>query len=315
MARLPRCTPENSIVEVMMRTIDGRHLVTPIDELNDRIHGVLARSIALSGIKIHGWIYLSNHVHILVSTEDARQLAGFLRHLNRNVTIAIQRVTGHKGRVWEARPHVVAVLDDVAAERRLRYLLSNGVKEGLVDSPLEWPGASSARALLEGTTIRATWVRYDLLTRARRHAKDVDPSRYTETYELEVTPLPSWAGLSPEARRQRARELIDDVILEARVARHGAPSLGVDKIRAQDSSIAHPIEPTPTPVAHASEAGAVAEFSAMRRAYTTEYRRASARYRNGEEGVEFPPGAFRPSGKFTPAAPYRRISGVSPVDG
>ncbi len=240
-----------------MRTIDGRLLISPIDALNDRIHGVLARSIALCGIKIHGWIYLGNHVHMLVSTEDAKQLASFLQHLNRNVTIAIQQVTGHKGRVWESRPHVVTVLDDVAAERRLRYLLSNGVKEGLVDTPAEWPGATSVRALLDGTPIRATWISYDRLRRAQRPGKNVDPSRYTETYELVVTPLPSWAGLSPEAQRQRARDLVDSVTLEARLARGGAPSLGVDEIRAQDPTVPRDIEKRPTPPAHASEPSAV----------------------------------------------------------
>lgn len=293
-----------------MRTIDGRHIVTPIEALNDRIHGVLARSVALSGIKIHGWVYLSNHVHMLVFVEDAEQLAGFLQHLNRNVTIAIQRVTGHKGRVWEPRPHLVTVLDDVAAERRLRYLLSNGVKEGLVDTPLCWPGASSARALLEGGPIRATWVSYDRLRRASRLGRDVDPSRYTETYELEVTPLPSWAGLSPAARRQRARDLMDDVALEARVTRQGAPSLGVDVIRSQDPTEPHEIEKTPTPAAHASDAEALQEFVAMRRTHVSEYRRASARYRSGDVTVAFPPGSFRPAGRFSPAAPYRRGGGV-----
>ena len=49
---------------------------------------------------------------------------------------------------------------------RLYYLLSNSCKEGLVGSPLQWPGVSAAAALYRGEwTMRGIW--YD---RTAEHA-------------------------------------------------------------------------------------------------------------------------------------------------
>ena len=40
---------------------------------------------------------------------------------------------------------------------RLKYLLANGVKEGLVESPLDWPGVSCAKALVHGEPLEGYW--------------------------------------------------------------------------------------------------------------------------------------------------------------
>ena len=51
---------------------------------------------------------------------------------------------------------------------RLRYLLANGCKEGLVRKPADWPGASGLLGLLKGVPIVGHWFNRTLEYRARR---------------------------------------------------------------------------------------------------------------------------------------------------
>ncbi len=46
--------------------------------------------------------------------------------------------------------------------RKLKYLLSHGVKEGLVESPYDWPGVHAAHSLVSGEPLEvkdgAQWI-------------------------------------------------------------------------------------------------------------------------------------------------------------
>jgi hypothetical protein len=39
----------------------------------------------------------------------------------------------------------------------LRYLLSHSVKEGLCESPFDWPGVECAKALVHGEKLEGVW--------------------------------------------------------------------------------------------------------------------------------------------------------------
>ena len=109
----------------------------------DLILGVLGRGLALyAQVMLHAFVYLSNHMHMLLSAKDPSQLAPFIGYVNGNVARLIGRRHGWTGPFWASRAHVIPVLDDASAEGRLRYILSHGVKEGLVPRPEDWPGAS-----------------------------------------------------------------------------------------------------------------------------------------------------------------------------
>ncbi len=81
MGRPLRYIPEGgSLVEVTVRTIQGRYLLRPDckGRVNETVIGVLGRAQRLTSMSVVDVSVLSNHVHGLFFAEDARQLASFM---------------------------------------------------------------------------------------------------------------------------------------------------------------------------------------------------------------------------------------------
>ncbi|HKI86021.1 MAG TPA: hypothetical protein VKA53_04670, partial [Thermoanaerobaculia bacterium] len=75
MARRLRFIPEEGLVEITARTIQGRFLLLPGPGWRETFLGVLGRAQELYPVRIHGYVCLSNHFHLLLSPSDAHQLA------------------------------------------------------------------------------------------------------------------------------------------------------------------------------------------------------------------------------------------------
>ena len=61
MPRPLRFVPENGLVEITTRTLQGRLLLRPSPELNDLILGVIGRAQDRYGMVIHAFVVTSNH--------------------------------------------------------------------------------------------------------------------------------------------------------------------------------------------------------------------------------------------------------------
>ena len=60
-------------------------------------------------------------------------------------------MTGWSGKIWERRYQAIVISEEEGAQvGRLRYHLSHGAKEDLVEGPEEWPGIHRVRELLGG---------------------------------------------------------------------------------------------------------------------------------------------------------------------
>jgi putative transposase len=305
------------VYEVTSRTIQQRFLLRPGQTSRELIEGVLARALLIyPAVRLHAYHFMSNHVHMLVSTGHGAALAEFLGYALGNVARELGRLHDWEGRLWARRASVVPVLDDTTVVARLRYVLSQGVKEGLVARPEDWPGASSTRGLL-GEQIVGVWIDRDVETRLRKRGKrggTVDESLFTTRYALRLTPLPCWDEPSIDAQRPRVMRLIEEVVADARATRTQAP-LGVQRLLAQDPH-ARPTDPerNPAPACHASSVVARAAFRRAYRAFCSAFRTVALAVRTGVTAsrAAFPPGSFPRPYWFVPgAAPF--LSG--PPDG
>ena len=156
--RLRYIPPGGALVEITCRTIQGRLLLRPSPVLKDITLGVLARAARLASILVHAYAFLPNHYHLLVRVADAQQLAEFMNYLNSNLAREAGRLARWREKFWGRRYQAVLVSDEEEAQvGRLSYVLSQGVKEGLVASPFDWPGVHCARALCEGATVSGRW--------------------------------------------------------------------------------------------------------------------------------------------------------------
>jgi REP element-mobilizing transposase RayT len=290
MARPIRWYLPEVVYEVTTRTIQERFLLRPGEAERDLVLGVIGRGLELyARIMLHAFVYLSNHMHMMLSSADPTQIAPFIGYVNGHVARFVGKRSGWDGPFWSGRAHVIPVLDDESAEGRLRYILSHGVKEGLVPRPEQWPGASSTSGLL-GQPLQGRWP-----SRAdERGPKNPTKSSIARVYEVPLAPLPSWTRMSPTARTERVRAIIDDIMRERGLIRP-EPPLGVDGVKAQDPHD-RPAEPSRSaaPKCHASTPELRQAFRAAYATFCTAYRTASLAGENDDHAKPsgFPVGSF-----------------------
>ncbi len=142
MPRNPRFIPENDdgvLVEITCRTIGARALLVPTRDprpFNEMIGGVLGRALEVSPLELCGVVVVSNHAHALAVVREQQQLSRFMQHASCNLSKEVGRLRGWSGPLWGRRYDGIVVSDESAKQwNRLKYLLSHGVKEGLVESP------------------------------------------------------------------------------------------------------------------------------------------------------------------------------------
>ena len=76
MSRRLRFIPEEgALVEVTCRALHSRLLFRPSRTLNEVILRALARAKSLYPVRICGFSFLSNHFHLLLEVDNARQLS------------------------------------------------------------------------------------------------------------------------------------------------------------------------------------------------------------------------------------------------
>ncbi len=148
----PRIYTPNRVVEVTTRCLQSRFLLRPSKEVNNEIIAVLARAQRLYGVSVHAFWFGSNHCHLLLSAESQWHISRFMGFTNGNIARRVGRLQRWRERFSCRRYQGIELTDEPqAAYQRLRYVLAQGCKEGLIDSPLDWPGVTSARALADGS--------------------------------------------------------------------------------------------------------------------------------------------------------------------
>ena len=107
MARRLRHTPEGgALFDVTCRTVQSRFLLRPCPLLNEIIVGALARAKRRYGVELSAFIFLSNHLHILVWTKDSEQLARFMGYFLSKLAREVARLTGWRDKVFARRYRV-----------------------------------------------------------------------------------------------------------------------------------------------------------------------------------------------------------------
>lgn len=299
MARRLRFVPEGgALVEVTCRTIQGRFLLKPNDELTELILGVLGRAQRLFPLQIHAFVFLSNHYHLLLSVENAFQLARFMNYLNSNLAREAGRFHGWKEKFWGRRYQAIVVSQEEAVQiERLRYLLSQGCKEGLVSSPRDWPGANSVAALVDGQPLQGLWFDRTQEYAARARRKRCRRLNFATPELVHLESLPCWRHLSTKQYRGRVSELV--IQIEAETAAHhenqGTQPLGVGAIlKLKPHARPRRIKQSLAPAFHAATRAGRRELVDAYRWFVGAYREAATKFRRGDTRAAFPEGSFPP---------------------
>ncbi len=287
----------DGLVEVTCRVIQRRFLLRPSPKFNAVVRGALARAQKRHGMKVCGFVYLSNHCHILLRPSSVDQMADFMHDVNYKISKEVGRLHDWEGPIWP-RPYTdVQISDEPEAQiHTLRYLLEQGCKEGLVASPKHWPGASSTKALLSGEVVEGIWVDRTAQYRAWERNEPHPDERFASTHRLELSPIPCWEHLEPHQYQARVRAMV----CEIEQGTEGVRVLGKQAICAQDPHDAPSSKPrrTPAPRFRAAEPQVRRALEWAYRLFVTAYRQAAEDLREGKPAV-FPDGCFAP-GRFVP---------------
>ncbi len=215
----------------------------------------------------------------------------------------------------------MAVSDDRETQReRLKYVLSQSVKDGLVARVFEWPGPNAARALVHGEPLVGYWFNRTKEYYARRKGIDFGKYDYATRYEIELQRLPAYQDDSPEEYRAMIVELLWEIEEEGAAERKGRKVLGVEKVLAQD-----PCQPLGSGTGKKSPAPPLffSKLPGVRQAMTNDYRDFDDHYVSGsarmieaaERGYRLDPRRHLPGGSLPPAvvsAILRATSGFNP---
>jgi hypothetical protein len=311
MPRHLRFIPPMSVVEVTTRTLQGRLLLTPSPATNDAVLGILGRAQHLTGMNIHYVAVMSNHIHLLLRPKDAAHLARFMAMVNANIAREAGRLVGWEDKFWGRRYQAIVVSDEPEAQlSRLRYLLAQGVKEGLVAHPLDWPGVTAARALVEGAPMAGTWVDRTGIFEARRRRKvgdqEIDLCSFHKIYDVAISPLPCVEHLLDAQRRELVAGLIDEIAEASRSARQiaGEGVAGRETVLKKNPHETTRLAKSPPPFVHAFCREMRRRFRQAYSEYLAAFRSAAALLRDGLRA------AF-PEGSFPPALPFVRHKALS----
>ena len=195
--------------------------------------------------------------------------------------------------------------EESAQVARLKYILGQGcLKEGLVGSPLDWPGTTSTPDLyrtLDGyKEMTGIWTDREAIYRARMRGEKIDPRDFTSEETLELSPIPAWAHLTRQQYRQAIRDLVDVIVAETKAHNLaiGRAPLGAKRLRQ-----VHPrtrpenLDRSPAPRFHAKSREAWFAKCQLCRSFSAfldVYREAAEKLRAGDTTAAFPAGCFPP---------------------
>lgn len=306
MTRELRTLPRpGALIEVTQQTIQRRFLLRPSKRANALIVGCLARAQKNTGAVVHAVAVLSNHFHLLASFETAEQMATFMKQFKGNLSKELGRLHRWPGSMFSRRYHSAAVSDEPGAQiARLRYVLSQGAKEGLVLSPRDWPGVHSADALVRGRPLSGLWVDRTELWARRNRGEAVTERDVTSREVLHLEPLPCWAERSQRSVQRLGANLVDEIDAEivAMHRRDGTAPLGRRAVLAVNPHAMPEGEAeclaSPAVRFHAATAEVRSALLEAYRTFVAAYRAAAARLRQGDRSVTFPENSFPPTLPF-----------------
>ncbi|HEX5716801.1 MAG TPA: transposase, partial [Thermoanaerobaculia bacterium] len=295
MSRPIRFIPEEgALVDITCRTIHSRYLLRPDPGLNEIVLGVLGRAQRLHPVEISAFFVASNHYHLLAWVPDAERMSEFMGYFQTNVAREVGRLRKWRDKVWSRRYEAIVISDEPAAQvDRLRYVLSNGVKEGLVARVNDWPGISLVKNVLSGEPVRGAWFDRTAEHRAKLRGEDFEPRRYATEETVELSQLPCWRHLSPEMYRELVAGLIQEIESDAAAERKrtGREPLGAAAIlRQHPHTCPNNSKRLPAPRFHAATK---ATREALRKAYglfLAAFREAAERLKGGDRTARFPNG-------------------------
>ena len=141
MSRLPRIHIPGIPLHIVQRG-NFRHRTFFEDEDYRTYLRLLARFSQRYETRIHAYVLMSNHVHLLVTSSHAGGISATMQHLASTYSRQVNERLERKGSLWEGRFLSSPVESDFYCLACYRYIELNPVRAGIVAAPEEYHWSS-----------------------------------------------------------------------------------------------------------------------------------------------------------------------------
>jgi len=228
---MPRYIPKGTTVVCTNRTIDGRHNFAPdCERFVALCIGVIAYAQEQYDVPVHAVALFSNHLHIMLTSPGTAVVSKFMEFVGGNLSKVANRHRKRSGPVWDGRYDHVALSDEQEVQlAMLGYVLAHGAKEGIVDIPEQWPGATSSTAInpRERKPLVGVWEDRTGICRTTKKHYEENKGAFETAVTINHTPPPALALESPDRLERDTENAIVAAIKSGR-EKHGGPT-GADE--------------------------------------------------------------------------------------
>lgn len=141
MSRHPRAVLENVPLHIIQR---GNNRSTCFFSSNDfQVYlAMLAESASATGCRVHAYVLMTNHVHILASPNEATSPAAMMKSLGERYAQYANRRHGRSGTLWQGRFRSCLVDNEHYFLVCQRYIELNPVRADMVLHPADYEWSS-----------------------------------------------------------------------------------------------------------------------------------------------------------------------------
>ena len=307
--------PTNTALFVSTRTEEGLPLV-PTKYMNMLIWNVLAQAqFHYPLVSVCGFVFLSNHFHMVLVVEDPEQVSKFIKHVKQEIAHGINHLLGRKRHtVWLRKYDGPVVLDYEKLRVVMSYIYMNPVSAGLVNSIDEYPGVNTWEMLKNGkyNSWHPVFTRDSVPKLSNPHHPEKEEYLVCRTlkessfasYSFELKPF-AWKNCFEETKNCSDADLLSEIESSVRKreeeAREERIKNNVQVLGAQNLKLQSILKQY-TPKKHGKRMICLASDKKLRVEYITFFKAIVARsnevyerWKIGDFSVEYPPGLFPPA--------------------
>ena len=141
MARLRRYCPPGIPQHVIQRGNNRAVCFASDKDMGVYAH-YLHEAASQFGLAIHGWVFMSNHVHLLVTPEEDNSLSRSMQYIGRHYVRYFNQAYRRTGTLFEGRFKSCIVQQSTYFLVCLRYIELNPVRAGMVADPADYRWSS-----------------------------------------------------------------------------------------------------------------------------------------------------------------------------
>lgn len=141
MARMPRLVIPGQPMHIVQRG-NNRQATFFADEDYRYYLDALRIAIKEYPVKVHAYVLMTNHVHLVLTPEAEDALSRFMQSVGRRYVRYVNRVYKRSGTLWEGRYRSAVIDSDAYLLKCYRYVEMNPVRAGMVAEPHDYAWSS-----------------------------------------------------------------------------------------------------------------------------------------------------------------------------